>query len=459
MERRELVGAGRRDRLLRTHALPARECPPVAQRTALRGGGAFTNAGAVAVNNLARWDGNGWSALGEGVAGTGSAFTGSPVTALQFIGDDLYVGGRFTTVGGNVPALNIASWNGSVWSALGAGLRGTPNTSPVNALASLGTDLYAFGGFTNAGGITANGLARWNGANWSSFGTLNGARTRAISNAGSIYVCGDFNIANYDTSSNVIGNHIIRWDGLNWHGLPGKPSNGTHLFVQAVETGSDGLYVGGFFNAVGTTIARRIARWDGTNWFALGSGVDGLYNGNSLAVRAIKARNNEVFVGGGFVSAGGVTANNIARWDGANWSTLGYGVDNAVVTIETTLTDVYAEVPGGQLVGSFPQDERQLVLRGALIVDGRKADWIGGYVARENVRGGKINWHPKGFEQQINLNPAVEIAAKERKKTQRHRIHRVTSVAWNSSSCFLLPHGLRKEFKNTNLGKTNRHLD
>jgi len=51
-----------------------------------------------------------------------------------------------------------------------------------------------------------------------------------------------------------------------------------------------------------------------------------------------------------------------------------------------------------------------------LIVHGRKADWIGGHVARENVRGGKINWHLKGFEQQINLNPAVEIAAKELKK-------------------------------------------
>jgi hypothetical protein len=316
----------------------------------LYAGGAFTNAGAVAANNLARWDGNAWSALGEGVAGTGGGFIGSPVTALQFIGDDLYVGGRFTTVGGNVPALNVARWNGSEWSALGAGLKGPPSTGPVSALASLGTELYAFGSFTNAGGITARGLARWNGANWSSFGSLNGAGIRAISNAGSIYVCGDFNIANFDTSSNVIGNHVIRWDGSNWHGLPGKPSNGTHLFVQAFATGSDGLYVGGFFNAVGTTIARRIARWDGTNWYALGSGVDGLYNSNSLAVRAIKARNNEIFVGGGFVSAGGATANNIARWDGANWSTLGYGVDNTVVTIETTLTDVYV---GGSFSNAY----------------------------------------------------------------------------------------------------------
>jgi hypothetical protein len=78
--------------------------------------------------------------------------------------------------------------------------------------------------------------------------------------------------------------------------------------------------------------------------------VDGLYNGNGLAVRAIKARNNEVFIGGGFVSAGGATANNIARWDGANWSTLGYGVDSTVGAIETTLTEVYV---GGSFTNAY----------------------------------------------------------------------------------------------------------
>src|SRR5437762_13624901 len=104
-------------------------------------GGAFTNAGTTAVTNLARWDGSAWSQVGGGVAGEASIFTGVPVSTLQFLGDELDVGGHFTTVGDNVPALNVARWDGNAWSALGSGLKAAANSAPVNALAFLGTDL------------------------------------------------------------------------------------------------------------------------------------------------------------------------------------------------------------------------------------------------------------------------------------------------------------------------------
>jgi hypothetical protein len=315
----------------------------------LYAGGSFTNASNVAATNLARWDGSTWSQIGGGVAGAGSAFSGSPVSTLQFLGNDLYVGGNFTTVGGNVSALNVARWNGSSWSALGTGVKGPPNSAAVSALASLGTDLYATGNFTNAGGLTAR-VAKWNGASWFSLGAINGTGTRAVANSGSIYICGDFNVANYNTPSNVIGNHIIRWDGASRQGVTGKPAQGTHIFVLSLGLGSDGLYMGGTFNVVSTSTASRIARWDGTNWFALGDGVSGSYNGNTLAVRAIKARNNDVIVGGGFTTAGGLTANNVAAWDGSNWSTLGYGVDDTVFAIETTATEVYV---GGSFTNAY----------------------------------------------------------------------------------------------------------
>jgi trimeric autotransporter adhesin len=302
-------------------------------------GGAFTNAGTTAVSNLARWDGSAWSPVGGGVAGEASLFTGVPVSTLQFLGDDLYVGGHFTTVGDSVPALNVARWDGSTWSALGSGLKAAANSAPVNALAFLGTDLYATGGFTNAGGITAKRVAKGDGFSWSSIGAINGTAVSAVSNSGSIYLCGDFNLAN-----TVIGNHIIRWDGANWYGVTGKPAQGTHFFVQAMGLAEDGLYMGGFFSAVGNTPASRVARWDGTNWHLLADGLTGSFAGG-LDVRAIKARNNEVYIGGDFSSAGGIYCTNIALWDGNNWSALGNGFDGAVGAIEVTPTDVY--VGGG----------------------------------------------------------------------------------------------------------------
>ena len=108
-------------------------------------GGAFTNAGALAVMNLARWDGNSWSEVGGGVAGDPGFQTGSPVTSLLFLGDDLYVGGNFNSVGNNIPVLNVAKWDGNTWSSLGSGLKAPANSPPVSALAFLGTDLYAAG--------------------------------------------------------------------------------------------------------------------------------------------------------------------------------------------------------------------------------------------------------------------------------------------------------------------------
>jgi len=293
-------------------------------------GGNFTNAGPTPVFNLAVWDGNNWSPVGGGVGGVNDS-----VATLQFIGDDLYAAGKFTTAGG-VPALNIAHWNGSSWSALGAGLKGPTSSQPVNALALLGSDLYATGNFTNAGGQTITRVAKWDGGSWSNLGALNGTGIRAISNADSVYICGDFN-----TASNVIGDHLIRWDGANWHGISGKPANGTYTFVQALGFAGDGLYMGGLFLTVGTTPAARIARWDGTNWFPLAEGVNGSFNGNTLIVRAIKGQGNNVYIGGGFTTAGQLSVANIAYWDGASWQSMGYGVDNQVNSIDASGSDVY----------------------------------------------------------------------------------------------------------------------
>jgi hypothetical protein len=57
--------------------------------------------------------------------GDGRRLSGCPVVlALAVSGSDLYAGGEFTTAGG-ISAANIAKWNGSSWSALGSGMGAT----------------------------------------------------------------------------------------------------------------------------------------------------------------------------------------------------------------------------------------------------------------------------------------------------------------------------------------------
>jgi hypothetical protein len=304
-------------------------------------GGNFTNAGNVAVTNLARFDGISWSAIGGAAGGASDV-----VQDLKFLGNDLYIAGQFTTVAG-VSALNIARWNGSVWTALGSGLKappgtfvGAPGNAPVNGIDFLGSDLYAAGTFTNAGGVKVANVARWNGSAWSDLGGVNGSGNHVISNSGSIYISGAFNLA----SNSVIVNHIARYDGSGWHGVTAKPALGTHTFVQALALGPDGLYLGGVFNAVGGTPASRIARYDGTNWFPVGVGITNPVGG-SLDVRCIKAANSLVYVSGNFSSAGSATSTNIAAWNGTSWSSLGAGLDAPAVAMDSSGSDLY--VGGG----------------------------------------------------------------------------------------------------------------
>src|SRR5207249_3458818 len=102
--------------------------------TNLYAGGWFMTAGGQQVNNVTKWNGSSWSALGSGI-GSGVYGDYSKVYALAMSGNDLYAGGDFTSAGGN-PATNIAKWDGSNWSALGLGMGDS-----VNALAVSGSDV------------------------------------------------------------------------------------------------------------------------------------------------------------------------------------------------------------------------------------------------------------------------------------------------------------------------------
>jgi hypothetical protein len=76
------------------------------------------------------------------------------VHALVVSGSNVYAAGQFTAADGN-PANNIAKWDGSSWTALGSGVN-----HYVAALAVSGSDLYAGGEFTTAGGKVSGYIAR-----------------------------------------------------------------------------------------------------------------------------------------------------------------------------------------------------------------------------------------------------------------------------------------------------------
>src|SRR5687768_9578103 len=127
-------------------------------------GGNFHTTGDGFATNIAKWNGNRWSALGSGISGGNLKPIGA-CYALAVSGSDLYVGGHFTRAGGT-QAYHIAKWNGTNWSALGTGV-----SDSVYALAVSGSNLYAGGNFTTAGGMPARRIAKWDGSSWSALGS------------------------------------------------------------------------------------------------------------------------------------------------------------------------------------------------------------------------------------------------------------------------------------------------
>jgi len=293
---------------------------------------------------------------------------GSQMRAVASSGSNVYFGGSFITVGGStgvgsgVSATNIAVWNGRNWAPLGGGVNGQvyaialrgndvyvggeftqaggvaaanvarwdgTNWWPVGSgtddrvytLAFNGNDLYAGGEFAVAGGNTARLIAKWNGANWSSVGAGLGnvGSVRAIAFLGSdMYASGDFN------SGGLL--NIARWDGANWLALSGELGNTADTAYALAVIGND-LYVGGTFLTAGGLDTKRIARWNGANWSSVGAGITAA----AVGIFTMVADGTNLYVAGGINAAGGIATRNIAKWDGANWSAIGPGIQTASV--------------------------------------------------------------------------------------------------------------------------------
>jgi N-acetylneuraminic acid mutarotase len=310
-------------------------------------GGTFTATGdgtLTELNRIARYDTElAWHALNNhGVNGY--------VRALAVVGGDLYVGGSFSWSGdGTVTNLGyIARYDttGEAWHALpNQGLNGY-----VYALGVVGDDLYVGGEFTSTGDGTVtdlNCIARYDtmGGTWNTLPN-DGLSSTAFALAvvgDDLYVGGSFAQAGDGTLTNLV--RIARYDttGGTWHALPNKGLNGTVLALAVV--GSD-LYVGGNFTTSGDTTVtdlNRIARYDtaGGAWHALSK------QGLSSSVLALAVVGGDLYVGGVFTATGDGTVTNlgyIVRYDtaGGTWHALpNGGLDDDVRALAVVGDNLY----------------------------------------------------------------------------------------------------------------------
>jgi uncharacterized glyoxalase superfamily protein PhnB len=257
-------------------------------------GGEFTTAGGSPALNVAAWNGSSWSPLGVGV--------GATVFALA-----VYDGMLFA---GKGDIVSIESWNGAAWTPVGSGTDGH-----VYALTVHDGKLIAGGRFETIDEVPAHDVAAWNGSTWSSLEFPSddpGERVVALT----VYDGHVVAARNVDLYGGSYG-QVFTWDGSDWSCLLWNCLGSYQGFsaVYALAVYGDRLVAGGATGSYGTPFAAHIAAWDGSVWSYLDTGT----NGN---VRALTVFDGELIAGGEFTLAADFNTCRIAAWDGAAWSSI-----------------------------------------------------------------------------------------------------------------------------------------
>jgi hypothetical protein len=169
-------------------------------------------------------------------------------------------------------------------------------------------------------------LARLDGTTWRAEGALAGRVTSLGELDGAVIAGGLFP-----------GGIVIEDDG-GWAPLGGGLDGELDYVEDLTISPALGVVIAGSFESVGGEAIAKLARWDGAAWRDLAGGVDGF--GGYPLVTAVLAYGDGVFVAGGFESAGGVPAANLAWFDGAGWHGLGAGIadlSDALLVVDDVL--------------------------------------------------------------------------------------------------------------------------
>ena len=368
----------------------------------LYAGGSMNIAGGQVVSGLARWTGVEWVPVGEGL----HFLSGNPGVCYAILSNGfLHVAGQFDQAG-FTSAKNAATFlGGDSWTSIGSGFNST-----VKELVIAGGALHATGDFTTSGSTNVDGIARWTGSSWVGLGGLQrdithtdpGKGVDLVEHDGTLVLVGAFSAA-----SDVVARNVASWDGSLWTNLGGGEA--VNRFVRELVVRDDEIVaMGGIFQAGPLNDEICFARWDGSVWKPYGvtppvtgtaqglldfQGQEiacGNFNPESAQWAQVIRRNgtswekvaltngfvtdatifqDELVVSGGFDQIDGVSANNVARWDGNTWMPLGLGLDNSVQAVHAHGADLF-------VTGNFNN--------------------AGGQAASKIARWDGANWHSMG---------------------------------------------------------------
>ncbi len=260
------------------------------------GGSAVDYGGLAAIDYLGVYnpaDGT-WSRPGLGIGqGSTNAFLTKMLPWDDGDGEKLYVIGQFNFAGGSDAGNSFARWDGTDWEGVGAGFTQATVRASYDLLpADIGDGerLYVCGSqWGTIGGVTANGLASFDGATFHQWGNGLGvqgtfnpfAAAMADWDDGSgraIYVCGRFDSVDGVAARNVARFNVAsgQWESFGQSLVPVSSLQNMTTFEIFDDGTGPALYVAGTgFRINGGGPIYLAAKWDGTSWTGIGQTVSG----------------------------------------------------------------------------------------------------------------------------------------------------------------------------------------
>lgn len=162
--------------------------------------------------------------------------------------------------------------------------------------------------------------------------------------------------------------------GQVWYNvIDSLPNLATPIFhTTEIDSNNNILYIGGQFNQINQFVTNNIIKYDGINFDTLGSAIDDQFPYGSGIVASLKMFQNKLYVGGLFTKAGNYYCKNLSRWNGVSWDTVNFKPNAMVRNMTVYNNELY-------VCGSF--------------------DTIGGIVAHGVAKYDGINWFPLSFSQ------------------------------------------------------------
>jgi hypothetical protein len=228
----------------------------------------------------------------------------------------------------------VFRWNGTQWDTIGKITSGM-----ILSLYVHNNELYAGGVYASISGLNSKGLAKWNGSAWQKVGNFEKVCFGRVNDIkvfnNEIYVFGNI------LDSLGVPMSVSKYDGLSWQRITNKFNGGLDE-IETAEIYNNELYVGGTFGKCYGSIFNFISKYDGLNWSDVGfDGLTGITTSSNGQVHKLRTIDSKLYAVGVFSYADLAPAQYIASWDGAKWCGYGNGFDNRINNIIKFNNDMF----------------------------------------------------------------------------------------------------------------------